>query len=175
MTVVVPGLILLLGSGPSIGWGLGPVLSVLIALLGIALIASGFLLWAWTVRLLARIGKGTLAPWDPTRTLVVAGPYRHVRNPMIVAVLAVLVGEGLLLGSPGILAWAILFSASNAVFFVAVEEPGLERRFGDEYRLYKGNVGRWWPRGQPWSPSRGEHGKGADGRLSTRGRRAPGR
>jgi protein-S-isoprenylcysteine O-methyltransferase Ste14 len=153
VTVVVPGLILLLGSGPSVGWGLGAFLSALAVALGTALIASGLLLWAWTVRLLARIGKGTLAPWDPTRELVVAGPYRHVRNPMIVAVLVVLMGEGLLLGSPGVAAWAILFFASNAVFFAVVEEPGLERRFGDEYRLYKGNVPRWWPRGTPWSPS----------------------
>ncbi len=153
VTLVVPGLILLFGRGPNIGWGLGEVLAALTALLGITLIASGFLFWARTVRLFARIGKGTLAPWDPTRRLVVEGPYRRLRNPMIVAVLAVLTGEGLLLGSPGIIAWAILFFAANAVFFAAVEEPGLERRFGDEYRLYKRNVGRWWPRSTPWSPN----------------------
>jgi protein-S-isoprenylcysteine O-methyltransferase Ste14 len=135
-----------------VGWGLATVLGVLSTALGIALIGSGLLLWAWTVRLFARVGKGTLAPWDPTRRLVVEGPYRHVRNPMIVAVLIVLAGEGLLLGSPGILAWAILFFAANAVFFVAVEEPGLERRFGDKYRLYKRNVGRWLPRVTPWLP-----------------------
>lgn len=153
VTLVVPGLVLLLGSGPNVGWGPATVLGVLSAALGIALIASGFLLWAWTVRLFARVGEGTLAPWDPTRRLVVAGPYRHVRNPMIVAVLTVLAGEGLLLGSPGILAWAVLFFAANAVFFATVEEPGLERRFGDEYRLYKRNVPRWLPRGTPWPPS----------------------
>jgi protein-S-isoprenylcysteine O-methyltransferase Ste14 len=63
-------------------------------LIGVALIAAGLALWLWTLRLFIRIGEGTLAPWDPTRRLVVEGPYRRVRNPMITAVLAVLLGEG---------------------------------------------------------------------------------
>src|SRR5262245_62697024 len=63
--VVVPALILL-GSGTDVGWGLAGAAAALPVLLGAALIAAGFALWFWTVRLLARVGKGTLAPWDPT-------------------------------------------------------------------------------------------------------------
>jgi protein-S-isoprenylcysteine O-methyltransferase Ste14 len=151
VTLVVPALILLGGGGPDVGWGFGAVLAALTVLLGIALIAAGFFLWLWTVRLFARIGRGTLAPWDPTRKLVVEGPYRHVRNPMIAAVLAVLVGEGLVFGSPGILAWAAAFFAVNHAWFLLGEEPGLQRRFGDEYRAYKRAVPRWVPRRTPWS------------------------
>jgi protein-S-isoprenylcysteine O-methyltransferase Ste14 len=144
--VVVPTVILATGDGPEAGWGEGGVPAFVTLAAGAALIAAGLALWAWTVRLFARIGRGTLAPWDPTRRLVVEGPYRHVRNPMISAVLAILVGEGLVLGSPGILIWSGAFFAVNWAYFVASEEPGLERRFGEEYRTYKRAVPRWLPR-----------------------------
>jgi protein-S-isoprenylcysteine O-methyltransferase Ste14 len=121
-------------------------------LLGAALIVCGLALWAWTVRLFARIGRGTLAPWDPTRRLVVEGPYAYVRNPMITAVLAMLLGEAVLLGSPAVVTWFAVFLAINAVYFPLVEEPGLERRFGEEYREYKRHVPRWIPRRTRWRP-----------------------
>ena len=123
------------------------------AVLGAPLAAAGFALWVWTVQLFARIGKGTLAPWDPTERLVAQGPYAHVRNPMITAVLAVLVGEALVLGSVAMGIWAVAFAAVNHVFFLAYEEPAVERRFGDEYRRYKENVPRWIPRRQAWRPT----------------------
>ena len=121
---------------------------------GAALVAGGFALWAWTVGLFARIGRGTLAPWDPTQELVVEGPYAHVRNPMITGVLAVLLGEALILGSTAIAIWAGAFAVINHVFFLAYEEPAVERRFGSEYRDYKANVPRWIPRRTAWRPSR---------------------
>jgi protein-S-isoprenylcysteine O-methyltransferase Ste14 len=151
VTILVPALILLLGEGPDPGWGLGGPVSVLPALVGAALIAAGLAMWVWTVRLFSRIGRGTLAPWDPTRKLVVEGPYRHVRNPMISAVLAVLLGEAALLGSIGIALWTAAFAVTNAGWFVLGEEPGLEQRFGDEYREYKRQVPRWLPRRTPWT------------------------
>lgn len=150
VTIVVPALIFLLVEGPEIGWGMGGVPAVLVALLGIALVVAGFSVWLWTVRLLSRIGKGTLASWDPTTRLVVAGPYRYVRNPMITAVATLLVGEAAFFGSLWILAWAALFIAINFAYFLRAEEPGLERRFGDEYRAYKRSVPRWVPRRTPW-------------------------
>ena len=106
-------------------------------------------MWVWTVRLFARIGRGTLAPWDPTERLVVEGPYAHVRNPMITGVLAVLFGEALIFGSTAIAIWAAIFAVVNHVFFLAYEEPAVERRFGEEYRRYKANVPRWIPRRTP--------------------------
>ncbi len=151
-TVVVPAVILAGGDGPNMGWGLDGPVAALPLLSGVVLIVAGFALWLWTVRLFARIGEGTLAPWDPTRRLVVAGPYRHVRNPMIGAVLLVLIGEAAVFGSPGLLIWSAAFLAVNWVFFVLQEEPVLERRFGDEYREYKRAVPRWIPRAKHRSP-----------------------
>jgi protein-S-isoprenylcysteine O-methyltransferase Ste14 len=118
---------------------------------GKRLIGAGFALWLWTVRLFARVGEGTLAPWDPTLRLVVAGPYRHLRNPMITAVLAVLAGEAALFGSLPLAIWFAAFFAINWAFFWLHEEPGLERRFGADYLAYKHNVPRWLPRRTPWT------------------------
>jgi len=154
VSVVVPAAILAFGEGVNVGWGLDGVAAPLPVLLGLALIAAGFVMWLWTVRLFARIGKGTLAPWDPTRRLVVEGPYRHVRNPMITGVLAVLLGEAALFGSLALLIWCAAFLAANRAFFVLSEEPGLVRRFGDEYVAYRRNVPRWVPRRTPWTPRR---------------------
>jgi protein-S-isoprenylcysteine O-methyltransferase Ste14 len=152
VAVVLPTVILVAGTGPDVGWGIDGAAAALPALLGATLIAAGFALWLWTVRLFARIGKGTLAPWDPTRRLVVQGPYTHVRNPMISALLAVLLGEAALFGSPGILVLAAAFGAVNHVWFVFHEEPDLASRFGEEYRDYKRAVPRWIPRRRPWAP-----------------------
>jgi protein-S-isoprenylcysteine O-methyltransferase Ste14 len=121
--------------------------------LGLPLVVAGFTMWAWTVRLFARIGRGTLAPWDPTERLVVEGSYAHVRNPMITAVLTVLIGQALVFGSAAIAIWAAVFAVVNHAFFLAYEEPAVERRFGDEYRRYKENVPRWIPRRTPWRPT----------------------
>jgi protein-S-isoprenylcysteine O-methyltransferase Ste14 len=153
--VVVPAIILVVGEGPRVGWGPDAVLGVLALLVGLALVALGLAFWVWTVRLFARIGKGTLAPCDPTRHLVLEGPYSRVRNPMITAVLAVLAGEAVLFGSLALLIWCALFFVVNWVYFVLHEEPTLERRFGDEYRAYRSGVPRWVPRQTPWTPAGG--------------------
>lgn len=144
MTIVVPGLILW-----RTGAGLAP---WLLATLGAALMGIGLALVTWTVSLFARIGKGTLAPWDPTSRLVVVGPYRHVRNPMISGVLTVLLGEAALFGSLPLLVWFGAVFALNAVYFPLVEEPGLRERFGEGYDAYRANVPRWLPRLRPWEP-----------------------
>jgi protein-S-isoprenylcysteine O-methyltransferase Ste14 len=72
---------------------------------------------------------------------------------MITAVLAVLIGEAALFGSIGLLIWAAVFFAINCVYFVLQEEPGLTRRFGEEYCAYRRNVPRWLPRRTPWTPA----------------------
>lgn len=119
-------------------------------ILASGLLGLGLVLFVSTVGLFARVGKGTLAPWDATRRLVVRGVYRHVRNPMIVGVMCVLLGEATLLGSLPLLGWFALFLLANALYIPLVEEPGLERRFGTDYRFYKRNVPRWIPRLRPW-------------------------
>lgn len=153
VTLVVPAIILA-STGTDVGWGLAGATAALPVLLGLALIATGAGFWLWTVRLFAGVGGGTLAPWDPPRRLVVEGPYRHVRNPMITAVLAVLLGEAALFGSPPLLIWFGFFLVLNYAGFRLYEEPGLERRFGDKYRAYRRNVPRWLPRRTPWDPPR---------------------
>ncbi|HEY7152056.1 MAG TPA: isoprenylcysteine carboxylmethyltransferase family protein [Solirubrobacterales bacterium] len=152
MAVLLPAIILIAGDGPDVGCGLDGLAAALPVVVGATLILAGFVLWLWTVRLFARIGGGTLAPWDPTQRLVVEGPYAHARNPMITAVLAVLLGEAALFGSAGILVLAAAFLVVNHAFFRLHEEPGLERRFGEQYRAYARAVPRWVPRRRPWAP-----------------------
>jgi protein-S-isoprenylcysteine O-methyltransferase Ste14 len=117
---------------------------------GVFVYAAGFAMFVWCVLLFARVGRGTLAPWDPTRRLVVVGPYRHVRNPMITAVLTMLGGEALFFHSWSIAGWALLVFAINHSYFVALEEPGLVERFGEEYERYRAAVPRWVPRLRGW-------------------------
>ena len=85
--------------------------------------------------------------------LVILGPYRHVRNPMISGVLAILLGEAAAFGSLALLLWFAAVFAVNAVYMPLVEEPGLRRRFGEEYDAYRANVPRWMPRLRPWELS----------------------
>jgi protein-S-isoprenylcysteine O-methyltransferase Ste14 len=151
--LVVPGLILWRSGELNPGWGLGSLAAALPVLLGVALIGLGLTLFVATVRLFARIGKGTLAPWDPPTRLVIAGPYRYFRHPMITGVACVLLGEAALLGSRGILTWAGIFVAVNAVYLPLVEEPRLRRRFGSDYEAYTQQVPRWVPL-RPWSARR---------------------
>jgi protein-S-isoprenylcysteine O-methyltransferase Ste14 len=146
----IPAAILVFG-GSEIGWDLDGGLAGLPVLAGAVLIFVGLLLMYRTISLFAREGDGTLAPWDPPRRLVVRGPYRYVRNPMITAVITILIGEAALFGSPWVLAWAAGFLGVNVVWFPLVEEPGLRRRFGEEYLSYSRNVPRWLPRRTPWT------------------------
>jgi protein-S-isoprenylcysteine O-methyltransferase Ste14 len=141
VTVVVPALIVW-QSGDRLGWGAIP---------GALLVAVGLFLVAWTVTLFARVGEGTLAPWDPTQRLVVVGPYRHVRNPMISGVLAILLGETLAFWSWSLFVWFLAVFAVNAVYLPLVEEPGLSHRFGGDYERYREHVRRWVPRLRPWT------------------------
>ena len=114
--------------------------------IGALFLLAGFLLFAWCVTLFARVGQGTLAPWDPTKRLVAVGPYRYVRNPMITGVATVLAGWAAFTGSWVLALWLVVFVAFNSAYFMLVEEPGLEQRFGAPYRDYKARVPRWIPR-----------------------------
>jgi protein-S-isoprenylcysteine O-methyltransferase Ste14 len=152
MTILLPALLLYVGRGPMIAFDLAWPVAALVVCVSAALLGLGAGLIYRTISLFATLGRGTLAPWDPTRRLVVAGPYRHVRNPMITGVLSVLLGEGLVLGSPAILVTAAVFFAVNATYIPLVEEPGLVNRFGDEYVAFRRHVPRWIPRIRPWTP-----------------------
>jgi protein-S-isoprenylcysteine O-methyltransferase Ste14 len=120
-------------------------------LIGIILICGGVTLMIITISIFIRIGKGTLAPWSPTKKLVITGIYRYVRNPMIIGVLIVLIGESISFLSLNILIWALIFFIINNIYFLFYEEPDLEKRFGNDYKEYKKNVPRWIPRFKPYA------------------------
>ncbi len=144
---LVPALILYINRA-TLAWPLP--LRVVLALAGLLLAAAGLWLLVVTIRWLRVEGQGTLAPWDPTRRLVVRGPYRYVRNPMISGVIVLLLGEAALCASPALFVWAGLVALVNAVYIPLLEEPGLRRRFGADYDAYCRAVPRWLPRRTPW-------------------------
>jgi protein-S-isoprenylcysteine O-methyltransferase Ste14 len=119
---------------------------------GILLVAGLVALVGAFVRFVVE-GFGTPAPVAAPERLVVGGVYRHVRNPMYVAVLAVIVGQALFLGRLGLLLYAAAAWLVVAVFVRFYEEPTLARRFGADYEAYRRAVPAWWPRLRPWSPA----------------------
>lgn len=91
------------------------------------------------------IGKGTPAPFDPPRRLVIRGPYRFVRNPMYVGASLVLAGAALFYESLPLLVYVGVFFLVSHLFVLLYEEPTLRRTFGPEYEAYCHRVRRWWP------------------------------
>jgi protein-S-isoprenylcysteine O-methyltransferase Ste14 len=98
-------------------------------------------------------GLGTPAPIAPPRRLVVRGFYRYVRNPMYVAILAIVFGQAILLGNRDLLIFGGVFWLACHLFVIFYEEPNLRRRFGDDYEAFRAAVPRWLPRLTPWSPA----------------------
>lgn len=151
VTFVVPRWLLSAWVADDSRWPSGSILEAGGRVLGVLLLVAGLALFTWCVTLFARVGRGTLAPWDPTQRLVAVGPYRHVRNPMISSVAVILAGEAFFFGSRVLAVWLGVFALFNHVYFVLVEEPGLASRFGSGYVQYKAAVPRWLPRARPWT------------------------
>jgi protein-S-isoprenylcysteine O-methyltransferase Ste14 len=112
---------------------------------GMIIGTAGAAVALWCVVTFARIGKGTPAPFDPPRRLVIRGPYRFVRNPMYIGATLALAGAALFYESVPLLAYAGLFLLASHIFVVWYEEPTLRRTFGQEYEEYCSQVRRWWP------------------------------
>lgn len=128
-----------------------PPTSAMSWLAGSAFTVAGLVLMVWTMRLfISEGGGGTPAPWQPVKNFIVRGPYRYVRNPMLIGVSLVLSAEAILLQSFPILVWMIVFVVINTVYFAYSEEPELEKRFGQSYVNYKRKVPRWIPRLTPY-------------------------
>ncbi len=125
--------------------------TIILRVIGLVIFILGILLLFRCIFLFGSFGKGTLAPWNPTRKLVIKGPYKYLRNPMILGVLGVLLGESLYFNSISVLIWCMLFFIVNSIYFELVEEPKLERKFGDAYIRYKNAVSRWLPALKPYS------------------------
>ena len=118
--------------------------------LGAGLILLGLPLLLEAFARFALQGRGTPAPVLPPERLVVFGFYRHVRNPMYVAVTGLILGQALLLGDARLFPLAAGVWLVFHLFVLLYEEPRLEETFGREYRAYREAVPRWLPRLRPW-------------------------
>ena len=146
--LLVPGTVVVIGPWLVTNWRFAPPLLGLRATrwLGAALLVLALPLFAaFNLRFVLE-GRGTPTPIAPTERLVVGGPFRWVRNPGYLSVIALVVGQALLFASP----WLFLYAAAMAfgfhLFVLLYEEPTLRRRFGAEYEAYCGAVPRWIPR-----------------------------
>lgn len=131
--------------GEAIAWLPLRAIGVVLLVVSVPVLVRAF--WQFAVE-----GLGTPAPVAPTKTLVVGGLYRYVRNPMYLAVLGAIVGQALLLAQPGLLVYAMVILAAFASFVRWYEEPTLSRQFGADYDAYRKAVPAWWPRRHPWTP-----------------------
>jgi protein-S-isoprenylcysteine O-methyltransferase Ste14 len=149
---VAPGIVAGAIPGWITGWQLGPPLLGLEPLrwLGGLLLLLGGVLLLETFARFALQGIGTPAPIAPTKSLVVTGSYRFVRNPMYVAVVSLILGQALLFGSVAALVYGLIVWLTVHLFVLAYEEPTLEGSYGDQYDRYRANVRRWIPRLTPW-------------------------
>jgi protein-S-isoprenylcysteine O-methyltransferase Ste14 len=113
--------------------------------LGWPLLFCGACVLVWCVRDFYVIGKGTLAPWDPPKKLVIVGLYRFLRNPMYVGVLGWVAGWSLVAGSPLLAAYTGVLAVGFHLRVILYEEPTLARQFGNEWTRYRVGVNRWLP------------------------------
>lgn len=113
---------------------------------GIVIGLAGAILALWCILAFVVLGKGTPAPFDPPRRLVVRGPYRLVRNPMYIGAGLALGGAAILYRSPAVAGYLIAFIAATNAFVLLYEEPTLTRLYGAQYAAYRAAVRRWLPR-----------------------------
>jgi len=118
----------------------------MLQILGALLLIAGVTLALACVFTFVFLGRGTPAPFDAPRKLVVAGPYRWVRNPMYLSVSTIVLGEVLLTRSRALLVYGVVFFIAVNLFVMLYEEPALRAQFGASYELYTRTVGRWVPR-----------------------------
>jgi protein-S-isoprenylcysteine O-methyltransferase Ste14 len=132
------------------GWKRASGAPVGVRVIGAGLILAGLLMVVECfVRFVVR-GHGTPAPMAPPARLVVSGLYRYVRNPMYVALVAVVVGQAAWFGSSALLVYAVALWGLFHLRVILYEEPTLLREFGPSYEEYRRGVGRWRPRLKPW-------------------------
>ena len=123
-------------------WGGSPAWS---ELAGFGLLILGFALVVWCLVTFAFVGKGTAAPFDPPRQLVVVGPYRFVRNPIYIGAVGAMLGAAMVLWSGWLVLYALVVLIVTHLLVVFYEEPHLRRVFGQPYDDYLRRVHRWVP------------------------------
>ena len=142
-TVVVPGTVAV--TVPLLAFSHAPVALAPSTVAGALLLLAGGAIYLWCLWDFATFGRGTPAPIDPPKRLVVRGLYRHTRNPMYVGVLAVVVGWSLLFDSLPLAFYGLAVAGGFHLFVVLYEEPHLRRTFGPSYEEYCARVDRWIP------------------------------
>jgi protein-S-isoprenylcysteine O-methyltransferase Ste14 len=147
--VIAPGVVAGLVPWWLTSWQQGAEWPAPVRITGAVLTAAGATALLAAFAQFAVQGRGTPAPPAPTEHLVVRGLYRYVRNPMYLAVLAVITGQALLLSRPVLLGYAIIVAAAFVAFVYGYEQPTLARRYGASYQAYKRAVPGWWPRLPP--------------------------
>jgi protein-S-isoprenylcysteine O-methyltransferase Ste14 len=138
VTILVP--YWLLSSSPSPPLSAGP-----FRYFGLIPILIGAAIYFWCAWDFTFAGRGTPAPIDPPKELVVRGLYRYVRNPMYVGILSILLGEALLFSSRRLLVYTVIVFTLFFLFVTIYEEPHLKKKFGEPYRRYCNSVPRWLP------------------------------
>lgn len=113
---------------------------------GMLVAAAGAALAVACIVTFALVGKGTPAPFDAPRRLVIQGPYRFVRNPMYIGAGLAMAGAALFYQSLALFGYIAVFFLVSHLFVALYEEPTLRRTFGNDYKAYCDKVGRWWPR-----------------------------
>jgi protein-S-isoprenylcysteine O-methyltransferase Ste14 len=146
MPGVIAGLIPFLLTG---GWA-SATTSLALELVGAGLVVTGVAVLAHTIVRFVVEGIGTPFPGAPTTNLVVGGLYRYVRNPMYLAVIAIILGQAAILGSVTLVVYAAIVLATVASFVHFYEEPTLSRVYGEQYAAYRRAVRAWLPRTSPW-------------------------
>jgi protein-S-isoprenylcysteine O-methyltransferase Ste14 len=116
---------------------------------GLVAVVLGLALALWCVLAFGVVGKGTPAPFDPPRRLVVRGPYRFVRNPMYIGAIVGLTGASIFYESLALLGFTAVFALTVHLFVMFYEEPTLRRLFGEDYIEYCRRVRRWLPSTPP--------------------------
>ncbi|MPW24275.1 isoprenylcysteine carboxyl methyltransferase [Alkalibaculum sp. M08DMB] len=119
--------------------------------IGVLVIINGLLVLIWCVRDFYISGRGTLAPWEPPKKLIVIGLYRFVRNPMYIGVLILVLGWSILFSSPLLVLYMFILAISFHIRTVKYEEPYLKEQFKDEWELYRRKVPRWFPKIDFWT------------------------
>jgi protein-S-isoprenylcysteine O-methyltransferase Ste14 len=144
--LVAPGVVIGLVPWLITGWQQGSIRLAGLVVAGALVTGAGCLVLLQAFARFALEGAGTPAPPAPTEQLVVGGLYRYVRNPMYLALQAIVIGQALLLDRPILLGYAVGVAALTAAFVYWYEEPTLARRYGAQYDAYRQAVPRWLPR-----------------------------
>jgi protein-S-isoprenylcysteine O-methyltransferase Ste14 len=151
--IVAPGVVTGLVPWLITGWRQGSMRPAALAVAGVVLTAAGCVVLLQAFGRFVLEGAGTPAPPAPTERLVVGGLYRYVRNPMYLALQAIIVGQVLVLDRPVLLSYAAAVAVATAAFARWHEEPALTRRYGAQYEAYRRAVPGWLPR-RPSRPRR---------------------